>query len=434
MSSLGPKLGFTRAIDATLIDPRTAGKVPERYTGTRFLRTTWALMVLSLSMSGLSLGVGSVKILPEHLMLLVLTTSCMLTPGLLSGIGAIRKRQFIALLSIVTWFVVAVLSSLANSPEPSQSLRLLLWTAVNLVALLVAFLHPLPLLIKVRDTLTLACAAAGFYFLAWVFSTASGIGTVFTSKDYASESFRAQGLMLEPNLLAAFCVLVAALSFVYRRHFSGKFLTVALTVLGLTVAATITRVAWAMFAAIIVAFLFKRATLLVRILLISALILLIALVAEGGVIGGAGSALVETFGARLNTMFQLDGGTGRFRLQSAAIAMDEIQRAGFPGGLGFNSFPQRHESSLTSTGDLYLGLLWLVIFYDGGVLGGILFLIAFVAVWASSPKSASLFFLAFAAVATTTNPIWYAFPWVLVALVFSARSLGSSLPSKGVQA
>ncbi|WP_165789088.1 hypothetical protein [Cryobacterium zongtaii] len=386
-------------------------------------------MVATMSMSGLSLSLGSLKLLPEHVLIVVLAVTCALTPGLVAGIGAIRKRQFIAIVSVLSWLAVSVAASVANSPDPGQSLKLLAWTAVNLLGLFVAYLHPLPLLTKVRDFVAVTCVLCGFYFLAWAYASATGVSSILVSKDYASNSFRAQGLMLEPNILAGLCVLVAGLAFVYRRHLSNTFLSITLVVLGLTVGATITRVAWVMFAGLLVAFLFKWASFGKRVFLSAVLVGICAIAFQGGFGAGLGGELTETLSARLGSLFQFDGGTGRFRLQSASTAINEIFRAGFPGGLGFNSFPQRHESSLTSTGDLYLGLLWLVIFYDSGFIGGALFLVSFILVWTSSPRSASLFFVTFAAVASTTNPIWYAFPWVLVALIFSARSLTTPPPA-----
>jgi hypothetical protein len=57
------------------------------------------------------------------------------------------------------------------------------------------------------------------------------------------------------------------------------------------------------------------------------------------------------------------------------------------------------------------------VFYDSGMLGGIPFIVGFLLLWAGTRRAGSTwFFIAFAIASTTTNVVWFAFPWVIGAL------------------
>lgn len=391
----------------------------EAAAGTDFklARGLWVAFVASLSISGMGINIGGQKVLPEHLMLAVLVIYLVFTPRPTGQSGKARPVMLVAFISVTAWFASSALVSIVVPPDPGQSIRLLAWMATNLVAFVCVYLVRLPTAVMVSDAIVTCCVLAGCYSLAWVGATISGARSNFVSLDYASSNFRAQGLMLEPNLLASFFVLAGAVAFVYRRHLSPALIVCSLSLFGVIIALTFTRVAWLIFAVLVIAFYVAqtknrlRTTGIVLSVSVAAMIILTT-----GLVP-LDNALGSTFQNRLENLFQFDGGTGRFRLQSADLAIADILRSGFPGGHGFNAFPQHYESGITSDGRLYLGILWLVIFYDGGFIAAFFFLTAFFSVWWAAPRGAWIFFLGFAVAASTTNPLWYAFPWAFAALL-----------------
>lgn len=389
-------------------------------------RVAWVIYCAGLSMSGLSIQALGQQILIEHVMLFVLLVQIILL-GRRDAVS-IPKRRFLLTLAaslMVSWFVLIILTSLLNAPAPSESMRLLFWLLLNFVALICVFQMKMSSSKMVRDGAITIIVVAGIYLVAWIYANATSTLTDFVEKDYASSTYRLKGLMLEPNLLAAYYLLFLCVAYAFRQHLSSALYWCVVIASSTIVFATYTRTAWIFIALIIALSLLQQKTAWIKILLVPFVLLVASLVFSLEAWSGSTErSIVGTAIGRLEELFDFESGTGGFRMRTWQIAVEEIARDGMLLGHGYNGFTQSHESSITGDGRLYLGLLWLALLYDGGIFAFLLFVTAFVLCWRLAGRKAALFFLAFIAVSTSTNPTWYAFPWVLMALVL--REVGGS--------
>lgn len=387
----------------------------------------WGLLVLSLGASGLSLTVGPLRILPEHVALaaLVLCIRRGTSPRETFGRSA---RLVLSLLAV--WLILLAAISLIIAVEPRQSLRLLLWIAINISAMVATYLHPLRTEALVRIGLQVTTIGASAALIVWVYGNMTGAVSIFLEKDYASDVLRLQGLMQEPNLYAGLLTLWAGVAYVFRGDISRHLLWTFLIVGGLANFATYTRVTWILFPVIAMALIVRsaKAALLAPLVLAMAG-LLVALPMRLDAASSFGS-VVEGATVRIGRMLDFSTGTGALRVLSTEQATTELtdERAWLT-GFGFNAYPQRHDEGVTSYAANYLGNLWIALPYDGGLVGAVPFVLALVVFWMRTARRGStLFVVSFAAIGTTTNPIWFAFPWVLAAIIFRG---GNSMNSLG---
>ena len=392
-------------------------------------RAAWVLYVLALCTSGVNLAGGG-SLLLEHAALIPVAYHVLTSP--LTPRSGSRGRLLIAAVALCFWFGVNALTSLVQSPDSAQSLRLLLWVGSNFVAAILVYRLPLRPVSMVRDTLTVVGASTVGCLAMWALATATATPSIFVEQDYASAFFRLQGLMLEPNLLAALLFFASCVAVRFSSELPRILLSLFLIVAFVGIALTFTRVSGALMVLLLITYFWPSFSILSRGLLVL-VGLGAALILSGGGRSNAGEpTILSTLANRVEGLLDFDSGTGAYRLRTADIAIAEIRQHGLLVGQGFNSFPQTHESDQGSKGELYLGLLWLVIVYDGGAIGAIFFLIAVIAAWVKVGwKSGLMFFGGFALIASTTNPIWYAFPWVLAVLLARAPSHVSEDPKVG---
>lgn len=386
----------------------------------RSSRFAWFVYVLAMGSSGLEISMGAFQVLPEHVIMPIIAWHVMksqtLNMGRLIPLNIISLR--VSFLLIVTWLVISTLLSVAYAPNAQQSLKMILWVTINFAMLSVVGLWKVKRQRVVIDGLIAASIIAAFSLVTWVYSNITGNESTFVETDYASDTLRAAGLMLEPNLLASYCALWVCVAFINRRYIPNWIVGVSTTLLTLVILATYTRAAMLVVGIVAITWLLRRKNIVV-ITFISLLFVFCMLLSELVFSSQSreSSSILGAILMRLENILELDSGTGAFRIVSWDLAWTEIQATGFLHGHGFNSFPQTHFSEITSSGELYLGFLWLALWYDAGLLPALCFIVAFILFWIKSDKSSWVYFVAFIAVSITTNPLWYAYPWILAALV-----------------
>src|SRR5581483_4826183 len=146
-----------------------------------------------------------------------------------------------------------------------------------------------------------------------------------------------------------------------------------------------------------------------------------ALVIGGGALIGKGLVL-----------FQYRQTTGAYRLNTATTALTDLHQAGWHSlvGLGTNSYGQRHVD-LTIPGHPpgYLSILPLVVVYDTGVIGAVLavaFAVGVLRRGRYGPGTHAGILAALLVAATATNPMWFAYVWIVIALLLTAVDPPSS--------
>ncbi|GAA4174868.1 hypothetical protein [Gryllotalpicola koreensis] len=389
----------------------------------------WAALVFALSANGIKFSVAGLTLMPEHLAILLVAVHLLLTHSRAQGTRlAIGKTIGVGFGLLVVWWVMSFAISLLAALNPTQSIRLLVWVAANIVAAVLVCALRLPARALVRIGVATATVSAAIQLLGWLASSKSGALSLFTEQDYASGQFRLQGLGTEPNIAAAY--LVAWLCVAYAAsHFLPELLVWAYAALsGIAVYLTYTRVAWLMFAIVVILLALKRLRrnrffpVFVVVAIAIGVFGVAQLLSLSSTAGSGAAALL----ARLHSLQNLDSGTGALRVSTALVAVQDLNAShAWLTGFGYNAYPQQHTTGVTSYATPYLGLLWLAVFYDSGILGGIPFIVGFLLLWAGTRRVGSTwFFISFALASTTTNVVWFAFAWVIGALFvrLSARS------------
>lgn len=393
--------------------------------GLRSPRAAWIVYVASLCLSGLEMDLGGVTVLPEHVALIPAffhVVSAVLSPS--KRARNLNSSAVASLGAFAFWLATSAVTSIATSPDAAQSLKLLAWVVLNLVAGVLFYLLGRTTVAMVRDALVVllgygvACAGV------WLFVTVTNQPTMFVERDYASAFFRLKGLMLEPNLIAALFVLGACVGLVFVREIPPALFIAYITISSVVVVASFTRVSGLLLFIVLVTYVWPRLGAAARAFAVLLALLAAAVASASPAAMQGGDDLISVLTARATGLLDLNSGTGAFRARTVSLALEDMMRQGVLNGHGFNAFPQVHESDLTSDGRLYLGFLWLVVFYDGGIVGGIFFLVACAAAWAAMGFRRGMFFMvSFALIATTTNPVWFAFPWVWAAILMRPARL-----------
>jgi hypothetical protein len=411
-------------------------------------RVAWTAFLFSMCVSGLEMRLFGFTVLLEHIAILPLfvhvVRAVLRRRQDVTRIGFTQSRSMpyalVAAVALVFWVVVNLVTSLSLSPDSAQSLKLLAWVSLNIIAAILTYKLEVPIADLVRDLVVVLGASTFACLTIWALSSSTGVPNAFVERDYASALFRLQGLMLEPNLVAAFLLLGACVAVRFQAVLPRALLLAYLAIATVGIFLTFTRASSVLICVVLVAYFWPhmKVALRVFVLIVAATIAVAFLGSSSGssATGPPLDSVSAVLAERASSVLDFGNGTGAIRVYSARIAMDDIARDGVVVGHGFNVFPQRHESNLLGyDGELYLGLLWLVIFYDGGLIGACFFLMAFFASWKMAGiRSGFLFFVGFAVVASTTNPIWYAFAWVFAAVLMRGRSRVDANTMRGIPA
>lgn len=390
-------------------------------------RFAWICFTASLTMSGLSYQLFGQGVLPEQVLLLILIFHAVKSRRLHRGLTIAsrlvwRPQLCVAAILVTAWLLVIASFSAFSAPAPDQSLRLVVWVVINVVAVFAVRRiaeNPMQL---VKDSLTTTNVMLVVFILGWIIANMGSSVNIFVEADYASSTYRLKGLMLEPNLLAALALTWLCVGYVFRTSIGNRIYWSSISIMSFGIFMTYTRAAWVILLALVACALWTTMRRH-RGLLISALMAslpIVGLLVFNDVEGSTGS-IGDTIQARFSSLFDFQSGTGAYRTRTWEIALQDILRDGWWTGHGYNSFSQSHFSSETSNGTLYLGLLWLSLIYDGGLLSFLLFVTSMILLWKSSSKDSSWFYIALIILSTSTNPTWFMFPWVMAALLITPR-------------
>lgn len=373
-------------------------------------------------------NVGPFTLLPEHLAIPILLLVWMGNRPRANVRPRSAPWTVAWLAATILWWLFTLVASAFVAPSAMESLRLLIWICANVLACALVFALRAMVESVIRPLVAAVTIAMLVSLFGWVAAQISGTANDFVESDYATALFRLEGLFDEPNLYAAFLTLTACTIYVWRSAMSAGLLWVFLLVGSVSVYLTFTRVAWVLWAAVTAAFAIRQfgrsKGVLVAIPLIAALVILVLGATPSTRTAGSDPLLSATIG-RLSALFDLDRGTGLTRSLTIDSALQDLTMHGaWLTGFGFNGYSQMHDAGVTSYAAAYLPTLWVAIFYDGGILAGVFFILAVAIFWfATARVGSSLFVISFALLAAATNNTWFAFPWVLGAIIAGRASI-----------
>lgn len=382
------------------------------------IRWAWCVFFVGICANGVQTTVGGLTVRPEYflapLFVLSLYTYSRRDPSALSS-TPVRAGIYIGAVGFVS---VGIASSMLFAPDSGASVRM----AIQLTA---AFLAVVPLaLVKLDMRFVLRSGTA-------ILSVISVVSVVFFVVD---GSRRVSGLAFEYNVMGALCVgWIGVL--VYFASREGDALVdrpVMLAALPIVLALilTSTRAAWV---ALVIVLLFWAADNVTRKRITVTALVLGGILLVAGLQELSGRALEQdTFLWRVMHVVDIENGTGAYRLGLWTHAVDQMAARDWTAvlGTGFNSFSQFNPIDPTSVEAAYLSSMWLALLYDTGFVGTAFFLVLVASLFASVDKkwSAAPLFVALAVCTGVTSVIWFAFPWVFLALVVNHSLAAGSVP------
>jgi hypothetical protein len=392
----------------------------------RFPIIGWLLWVAATTCSGSTISVLGLALQPEVIAFPLLCIAVYRERRGATDRSSGDRPVALALMGValLLWLVVNLCSSLLVAPVPASSLRILALMSVSVATFFVLIRLPADRVASyVRAGVTLMAFVAIVSIGAWLAAQATGSGNAFVVKNYGESVFRTKWLMIEPNLLASLLVLWLTVAVVFRRSFKTGGLVVISGLLGVCAFLSFTRAAWVglIVLALVLLVSGRRAPLQVLLAGVAGLVLVGYFGAD---LLNSGQGFGQTFSDRVTGIIDLKSGTGAYRTRAWKVALSDVQSYGhFFGGLGTNSFSQRHGAVDSTTGQAYLGNFWIVLLYDSGLAGVVAFAVAAIVMiwrtlrWTTIPFFVSLFLAAFA-----TNPMWFGYPWALMALLWVGAS------------
>ncbi|MBE7191068.1 MAG: O-antigen ligase family protein [Gordonia polyisoprenivorans] len=372
---------------------------------TLVLHLAWVLFFAAICANGVLFSAGPLTLRPEYFAAPLLLVSLIL--------NAPRRRAppgvAIIAAGLAGWVGVGVMASLLAAPDAALSLRMC-------VQLTVAILVFIPLLRRLPSARFFV--VSGSYILGVI-----AVGAVVWS--FVGGETRLRGLAFEYNVMGAMCVgwlgvlLYCSLATRMRLPRNAYLTAVPLTVATIL---TTTRAAWIGLGVLaffwIVANVGRRPVAAA----IGALGVVMTLMAIT-VAAPADPTPQADFWYRLQNLTDLVSGTGGYRVDIWTTAVSEINARGVSSlwGSGLLSFSQLHPPDLSGLSP-YLSSLWIGVVYDSGWLGAMFFVVALGGIAVVTPRRvyAVPLFLVLALCASFTNIVWFAFPWVFIALVIRA--------------
>jgi hypothetical protein len=365
-------------------------------------------------------GFAGVRLLPEHVVALIMLVSAALTGRLGEVTRAARSKTLVLTGAYIAWGACV---SLAASPDPGASLGIAAWLALSwLIAVnLVAFGGTSARM--QRQLVGWAGLAAWTAILVYVGDRLFGVG-IGMQLEPNTGSRALFGVAWEANILAS--TLSAAL---FLAVTAGRS-TISRRMLVLSVPA--------MLAAILLAL--TRAAVLGLVLGLvcwavmsggAALRRCIAWIVLGAIAAAAiavvSPATLRPVEEKLSLLVDTGSQTGHNRLEDWSAAVGDIDAKSVVVGLGLNTFGQRHLDRTRPDNPTpgYLGSLPLQIVYDTGVVGVFLLGAALVSVWPQTrtARRRALGLIIVVLVSTTaTSTFWFGSTWALVALATISRA------------
>ncbi|HAT4315644.1 TPA: hypothetical protein I9097_002978 [Clostridium perfringens] len=263
--------------------------------------------------------------------------------------------------------------------------------------------------------------------------------TLIIEKIFNFELTALSGVMIEPNISASYfaSLLIILIAYSWINNYFNKSLYIVIIVLGLLF--SVTRSSWiALSLAFIIYFIFrilfykkntnrsyvnKKGYLKPIIFLASLLIIILIAVSFYN--------LNELFRYKIQNIFNFSSGTGYFRSYMNKQAINEILNNKFylrgTSSFGLNFDYSTSLSGLNST-QAYLPNLYLLFFFDLGIIGGSLFILFFIGIFIRALKQIFILkelnliivFLGILVLAISyyaTNAIWFPQIWILIGII-----------------
>jgi hypothetical protein len=367
----------------------------------------------------------------EHFAMVFLLLACVLHARR-AVLRRMPSRPELAAFAFVTW---AAVSSVISAPMPGKSLTIVGWYFMDVIILwlLVGLIESGDIQwdFVARVGIRTAAAAGWLASILWLLALARG-NRFGVQYDYATGNIAAAGFSYEGNILGSQSVLWLGMALTFSRRSGERIPMVVLFGLLAGLATSLARAAW-LGAAVMAAVAFlvagsksrryherrrlnRRTASAVR--AVGTTMAISAFLAAMAIGGGA----VVSKGL---VLFQYRQTTGAYRLKSVTLAMSDLRSAGVKSaiGLGTNSFGQRNEEPSTPGKPGYLGILPLVIIYDTGIPGAILaaaFALGVLRRGRYGPGTHAGILAGLLVAATATNPMWFAFVWIVIALLLTA--------------
>lgn len=395
-------------------------------------RLAFVALVSALGCSGSVYGFAAISLLPEHLV-----TGIIVFKILATGIG---RRPLIALpirlsiFFILSWLVVAASSSVFFANSPVASLRIFGWLLIALTGAWCVFrLRPSPWLMATDASIAVSVYAA-VCVVGWAIALPSDEASIFVERDYASSFLRAQGLTLEPNILASYLCCMLAVTIAFGTKISNRYIWLQMVTSSVLIFATLTRAAIPILAIFFLLIVMLTCGTFAKwcatsITLLLTLVIGCGLWAPPATSVSADSPFLFAISERINDFSFTSSGTGALRERVARQALQEVGDASDAVaimGHGVNAYPQTHFTRQSSNGQEYLASWWVALLYDEGALGLMLFIAALALLLIGLKYRGLPLALAFVVLAATTNPIWYGYFWIAAALI------SASVRSKGI--
>ncbi|OZD63125.1 hypothetical protein CH268_09275 [Rhodococcus sp. 06-1460-1B] len=370
----------------------------------RSMEWAWCVFFFALCANGVQVTVAGLSVRPEYfatpLFLLALHAHVRRNPSASVG-NPLGPGLIVGGAGLIA---VGLASSMVFALDPGASLRMAIQLLVALVAVVPLVTSALDLTFVVRSGTTILGAICVVSIAAFVLDP----------------STRIDGLAFEYNIMGCLCF--GWLGIVY--YFAG---TPAVTkhVLVMTIPITIaliltsTRSAWIALVLLAVCVLFRCVKRYpTAVVSAVAAFTLVAFYLQD-VYYRVGDE--DTFLWRVVHVIDTQSGTGAYRVQLWNNAIDQIAARGWGAssfGTGLNTFSQFNPVDPTNTGPAYLSSMWLSLLYDVGFVGSAFFAVFAVALFlAARDKAHALpLFLGLAICTSVTSVIWFAFPWVFLAL------------------
>jgi hypothetical protein len=396
------------------------------------LRFAWVLYFSAICANGLLIH-GPALMRLEFFALPILGLSVWAQSRRISAAGHRRNADIILGITIFTWLLYAFVTSALNAPESARSLWMACQLGFGVIAAMTVSRVQLSASYMFNSSTCILGVLSMFGIAAYGIRIGFGVDTLLvTQTDITTASnpdnqVRLVGLAFEANIMGSLAV--GWLGALYCQHriqgIPRGFLRLATGAIMIAAVLSGTRAAWVailVMAAMALISSTKRSPALATIagLAITAAVLI------GQYFALSGSASGQTGWIwRATHILDESGGTGLYRLNIVRMAMADIgsDRHSLLWGTGMNSFSQFHQLDATGVNTPYLSSLWVELLYDMGLFGLTLFILAVLMVFKRVPRlaAAAPMFAALAICASVTNLIWFAYPWVFVALLLKMR-------------
>ncbi|MGV8874608.1 MAG: O-antigen ligase family protein [Rhodococcus sp. (in: high G+C Gram-positive bacteria)] len=407
--------GALAAPFATVVAALAAVCVVAVVMSIRSVRWAWCIYFFALCANGVQFTVGGLTVRPEYfatpLFLVALYTYAIREPGARTG----TPFTLGLIIGSVGLVAVGITSSLVFAPDSAASFRM----ALQLIAALIVVVP-----------LTRVALDHRFVVLSGT-AILSAISIVSIAGFVLDPSTRVDGLAFEPNIMGCLCAGWIGVLFYFAgdRSVMSRQVWMLAAPIPVALILTTTRAAWIALAVIAVCVMGRHAMRHPVTIICSLLALTVGGAYLHDVYYRVGDA--DTFLWRVVHVIDTETGTGAYRLQLWNLAIDQFASRDWSAaiGTGFNSFSQFNPVDPTNVGPAYLSSMWLTLIYDAGVIGFAFFVVLAVSLFlgVQRKKHAIPLFVALAICTSVTNVIWFAFPWVFMALTVTvAGSSGSS--------